>query len=573
MRLGLFVLFAALGAATAMALSPSNIVDEVSEASYRNLHTNLYVSAGMNRGFSAGSPTRYPANQHDAARDFIQASLTNAGLNVTLELFSFTALSATYTGACNVIATLPGTDTNAGYYMVGAHYDSVDTKNSYLVNSPGADDNASGTAAILELARVLGRRSFRSSIVFAAFDGEEKGKWGSTRYVSEFTTATSNANNGTFTQIYRGNIKRMISLDMIAYNPAGVNKAYILGGNPALSPLKTELIAAVAAYGGLAAYDGGKNDASDHGPFYNTTPSVDACVFIEYSYASNPYYHRAGDSTDSAGYIDYTFATRMTKAVAGYLAQRAQIVPTLQITATSPAASEWGPTPGEITVARDDTNGDLTVAYAIGGSATPDGDYVALPGTLIISNGCSHAVLTVAAVRDDLAEGPETVEITLLKCPDYGIRGSASAAVTIADVPVDDWRRTYFAGPDLTNAMISGDSADPDRNGIPNLMEYVLGRHPLMTNTTPAFTTSVSRVFEADYYMVFYDRRTNLPDATCRVMVNTNLLETNWLSGPAYVEETVMTTNEDPETVRARVLYPRADETDRIFLRLNVTRP
>jgi hypothetical protein len=84
----------------------------------------------------------------------------------------------------NVVATLPGTDEDSGRTLViSGHYDSI---NSDLLDvagaAPGADDDASGVAAVLELARVMSHYKFRATIVFLAVEGEEQGLDGSTHW-------------------------------------------------------------------------------------------------------------------------------------------------------------------------------------------------------------------------------------------------------------------------------------------------------------------------------------------------------------------------------------------------------
>jgi len=84
----------------------------------------------------------------------------------------------------NVVATLPGSDPSAGVVVVGAHYDSrtvdIDDASS---RAPGADDNAAGVAALLEMARLLADSTPRATIVFIAFSAEEVGTVGSRHYV------------------------------------------------------------------------------------------------------------------------------------------------------------------------------------------------------------------------------------------------------------------------------------------------------------------------------------------------------------------------------------------------------
>src|SRR5699024_12855176 len=81
---------------------------------------------------------------------------------------------------------LPGTqlESKERLYVVSGHYDSrvsdVMNDSSY---APGANDDASGTAAVMELARVLSQHSFDATIIFMAVAGEEQGLLGASHYV------------------------------------------------------------------------------------------------------------------------------------------------------------------------------------------------------------------------------------------------------------------------------------------------------------------------------------------------------------------------------------------------------
>ena len=80
----------------------------------------------------------------------------------------------------NVIATLRGTTDPARIYVVGGHYDSRNSDGADGEGAaPGAVDDASGTAAALEAARVLAKRNFAATIMFVAYDAEEQGLLGS----------------------------------------------------------------------------------------------------------------------------------------------------------------------------------------------------------------------------------------------------------------------------------------------------------------------------------------------------------------------------------------------------------
>lgn len=80
----------------------------------------------------------------------------------------------------NVIATLTATEKTDKVFVVGGHHDSITSNNPYIT-APGADDNASGTAAVLEIARVLAKTNFQAeaNIIFSTFAGEEYGLFGS----------------------------------------------------------------------------------------------------------------------------------------------------------------------------------------------------------------------------------------------------------------------------------------------------------------------------------------------------------------------------------------------------------
>jgi len=79
----------------------------------------------------------------------------------------------------NVIALLPGKKDNV-MYIVGGHFDSMNN-NRYdgKIDAPGANDDGSGTVAVMELARVMSQYEFEHTLVFVAFTGEEQGLWGS----------------------------------------------------------------------------------------------------------------------------------------------------------------------------------------------------------------------------------------------------------------------------------------------------------------------------------------------------------------------------------------------------------
>ena len=147
-----------------------------------------------------GFGTRHTLSSQDdpnrgigAARDWIKGEFDSiaatSGGRMTVELQTFIQPPVERvpvpTPITNVVATLRGTDSSSAdrVYVVGAHYDSrvTDPLNA-TSDAPGANDDASGTAAVLELARVFAPRPTDSTIVFVAFAGEEQGLLGSDHF-------------------------------------------------------------------------------------------------------------------------------------------------------------------------------------------------------------------------------------------------------------------------------------------------------------------------------------------------------------------------------------------------------
>lgn len=90
----------------------------------------------------------------------------------------------------NVVATLRGSSEPERVYVVSGHYDSrVTDVMDATSDAPGADDDASGVAVVLEMARVMARHRPAATIVFAAVAGEEQGLYGSTYLAESFRTA------------------------------------------------------------------------------------------------------------------------------------------------------------------------------------------------------------------------------------------------------------------------------------------------------------------------------------------------------------------------------------------------
>jgi len=128
-----------------------------------------------------------------AARRWIKAELERCGagkLDVQFDshLHMVDTRISRPTEIVNVVATLPGTQAASKdrYYVVSGHYDSrVTDVMNYTADAPGANDDASGTAAVMEMACVMARHKFDATLVFMAVAAEEQGLYGSGHYASE----------------------------------------------------------------------------------------------------------------------------------------------------------------------------------------------------------------------------------------------------------------------------------------------------------------------------------------------------------------------------------------------------
>lgn len=173
--------------------------------------------------------------------------------------------SAEQSTGVNVVATRPGGPQSI---VIGAHIDSV-------AAGPGANDNGSGTATMLEIARVMAAAPSLYTLTFVGFDAEEIGLVGSSHYVAQLS------------EEQRRGMRAMINLDMV-----GVGSESRVGGSEPM----VRLAQSVATRSGLAVTAMGEANASDHAPFIRA--GVPA-LFVHRT--SDPNYH---SPNDKAEYID-----------------------------------------------------------------------------------------------------------------------------------------------------------------------------------------------------------------------------------------------------------------------------
>ncbi|WP_207842331.1 M28 family metallopeptidase [Williamsia soli] len=184
----------------------------------------------------------------------------------------------------NLLAHRTGTGAAPrGLVAVTAHLDSVNQEGRSLP-APGADDNASGSAGVLELGRVLAGRTWSNDVVLILFGGEEQGLLGSIDHVGGLDTET------------RARLSAIINMDMIGRKNTTQPGVMIEGGT-ASKALMSELVAAAGTWTALQVTTSLNPFASDHVPFIDA--GLPAVLTIEADDRANTDVHTAGDVLDT----------------------------------------------------------------------------------------------------------------------------------------------------------------------------------------------------------------------------------------------------------------------------------
>ena len=283
--------------------------------SLTRLTTDVAIIATEPRGVQGSPLTLSPAQVQQqniaalAAAQYMQDEFDAAGYTST---FDNVAHGSGVT-APNVIADLPGTTCPGTVFTVGGHYDSEN-------NTRGADDNASGAAGVLELARVFRAWPLPMTVRFVGFPFEEGGRLGSRQIAQQ--------------QLVSGtDVAGMLSVEMIGYTKAG-NDAFLgIPNNFLISISRTEdpesiylarvFAAAYYAYVSNFVSFGAVVDplvvpeinGSDHLAWWER--GFPAILAVDMAGFRNLNYHTANDTPAT---LDYGFLTNSTKAIAAGLA-------------------------------------------------------------------------------------------------------------------------------------------------------------------------------------------------------------------------------------------------------------
>ena len=171
--------------------------------------------------------------------------------------------------------------------VVTAHLDSINMEGGEAASAPGADDNASGSAAVLAMARLLANHEATHDLRFILFGGEEQGLFGSRQHVQALSGIEQNR------------IRAVVNMDMIGSCNTAIPTVLIEG-----HIISQELINALAlsamTYTGLQVQTSLNPFASDHVPFIRA--GIPAVLTIESADEANQNIHSARDTLDTIHY-------------------------------------------------------------------------------------------------------------------------------------------------------------------------------------------------------------------------------------------------------------------------------
>lgn len=248
----------------------------------------------------------------------------------------------------NVLATLRGTENPELVYVVSSHYDSV-------AGGPGADDNTSGTAALLDAARVLAGHPMQATIVFASFTGEEAGLLGSREYVRR---AVAN----------KVRIVGALNNDMIGWANDHHLDNTIRYSNPGIRDIQH---GAAFLFTRLITYDALYFKSTDAAAYYDAYGDIVGGIG-SYPVLSNPHYHQAHDLLEFENHELIAETSKTTAATLMLLASSPSRVKDLKVERVAQAITvSWTASPEKgvtsYLVATGPAAGPLTVGTTVKG--------------------------------------------------------------------------------------------------------------------------------------------------------------------------------------------------------------
>ncbi|MCX2720734.1 M28 family metallopeptidase [Lentiprolixibacter aurantiacus] len=247
-----------------------------------------YLSSDEMKGRETGSL------EIDYAAEFLEKLFVQNELRPYFSGYRDTLLNSKTT-ACNIVGFLPGQDPELRkeYILIGAHYDHIGLVN--VINGDsianGANDNASGTATVLELSRYFGKgKTNKRSLIFALFSAEEKGLLGS-RHLAQRLKAEG------------VNLYLMLNFEMTGVPMKTEDYLmYITGyAKSNLAEIANSLVSD-EPIGYLPDEDKfNVFERSDNFPFYGNF-KIPSHTFCTFDFSNYPHYHRATDEPEELDY-------------------------------------------------------------------------------------------------------------------------------------------------------------------------------------------------------------------------------------------------------------------------------
>lgn len=243
--------------------------------------------------------------------EWTSEKLQSYGLTTEIEDFEFVFYGETYT-SYNVVAEKTGVIEPDVTVIICGHLDSITMQNPWET-APGADDNGSGSAAVVEAARVMSDHNFRYTIKFICFGAEELGLHGSEYYASQAAAVGDS-------------IIAVMNLDMILYGPEPYRQLFV-----PYNTISEDLAMNMQEISGTyvpeldlnVVYSPGTT-YSDHASFW--AQGYPALLGIEQGVDENPYYHQETDLL--ANYMEYfPFGTECARAAIATVAVYADPIP------------------------------------------------------------------------------------------------------------------------------------------------------------------------------------------------------------------------------------------------------
>ena len=168
-----------------------NLLSLLTEAEFLTQLNKLTGETAVNlNNKSVLLETRYTFSmQIDDAQDYLYQYYTDLGIDVRYVDWEYEYYDQIYMGR-NVVAEIPGTQSPEQVWLVGGHFDS--TSETPRIKTPGANNNGSGTALTMLIAKVLANTMLEDTIRFVHFSGGEQGGWGSQAYVQSLLADPQN---------------------------------------------------------------------------------------------------------------------------------------------------------------------------------------------------------------------------------------------------------------------------------------------------------------------------------------------------------------------------------------------